>query len=136
MERCVLMDCRYCVVLYRIVSSQSEIVELAKLLSLVSVVPVGLRIMCIRTRDAFCDAEPLGATLEAAVDVMNVTQKKRRHSAPDGDMMGVMRVTLLLQRPALIQNTTPTQHLGIPTFRSQNRPIKIPRPISGWMSPF
>ena len=31
-----------------------------------------------------------------------------------------------LQRPALIQNTTPTQNLGIPTFGSQNRPIKIP----------
>ena len=35
-------------------------------------------------------------------------------------------VSFFLQRLALIQNTTPTQHFGIPTFGSQNRPIKIP----------
>ena len=31
-----------------------------------------------------------------------------------------------LQRPALIQNTTPTQNLSTPTFGSQNRHIQIP----------
>ena len=38
---------------------------------------------------------------------------------------------LPLQRPALIQNTTPTQNFGIPIFGLQNRPIKIPRSILG-----
>ena len=31
-----------------------------------------------------------------------------------------------LQRPAPIQNGTPNQNLGTPTFGSQNRPIKVP----------
>ena len=56
-------------------SSQSENVELAKLPSLVPVVPVGTFRMCTRTRDALCDAELLGATLDAGVGVTNVTQK-------------------------------------------------------------
>ena len=64
-----------CIVSYRIVSSQSEIVELAKLPSLVPVVPVGTCRMCTKIHDALCDAEPLGAPLEAGVDVTNVTQK-------------------------------------------------------------
>ena len=46
------------------------------------------------------------------------------------------RWLFLLQRPALIQNTTPTKNLGIPTFRPQNRPIKIPPTYFGLDVPF
>ena len=53
-----------------------------------------------------------------------------------GHLAGGRWWAFLLQRSPLIQNTTPTQNLDIPTFGSQNRPIKTPsRPILGWMSP-
>ena len=46
---------------------------------------------------------------------------------------GSCRWIFFLQRPAPIQNGTPNQILGTPTFGSQNRPIKMPLT---YLSPF